>query len=255
MAPQPGKVIVECPSCQQLLNIPADRRKLQLTCPKCRATWLWSSKGTSQTTGLPADSADSSQNGLAKALAVISGPLKEYWQGLSRWNRPGDLAGFIKSQQPMSADLIQYVLGAAGVTALVARVIGYEEGSLEFVNIPIVNEIIVVVVFLAGGLISSLMCHKPLRLAGGRGMFRQTCLSFTYVAVTFLPFIVLAEGIYLRVTHNPLPRSWYTGPQLIYSSPLLARVHEISYGKALAVIASVAVALLIAVVAVVLLRG
>ncbi len=37
MRQEPDKVIVECCSCRQLLNIPANRRKLQLTCPKCRA--------------------------------------------------------------------------------------------------------------------------------------------------------------------------------------------------------------------------
>ncbi len=41
MAPEPEKIVVECPSCRQSLRIPADRRKMQLTCPKCRASWLW----------------------------------------------------------------------------------------------------------------------------------------------------------------------------------------------------------------------
>lgn len=42
MTPEPEKIIVECPRCRQALSIPGDRHKLQLTCPKCRATWLWS---------------------------------------------------------------------------------------------------------------------------------------------------------------------------------------------------------------------
>jgi hypothetical protein len=45
MAPEPDKVIVECPNCRQSLSIPPNRRKLHLTCPKCRANWLWSSEG------------------------------------------------------------------------------------------------------------------------------------------------------------------------------------------------------------------
>src|SRR5215471_4764533 len=45
MALEPEKVIVECPHCGQSLRIPANRRKLQLTCPKCRANWVWSSEG------------------------------------------------------------------------------------------------------------------------------------------------------------------------------------------------------------------
>jgi parallel beta-helix repeat protein len=44
MAPTADKVIVECPNCRQSLWIPANRRRLRLTCPKCRANWLWLSE-------------------------------------------------------------------------------------------------------------------------------------------------------------------------------------------------------------------
>src|SRR5262245_47822741 len=41
-----GKVIGECASGGQLLNTPGNRRKLRLTCPKCRTTWIWAFEPT-----------------------------------------------------------------------------------------------------------------------------------------------------------------------------------------------------------------
>ena len=46
MTPDPSKVTLQCPACQQHLNVPADRRKLRVTCPKCRTSWLWSPEAT-----------------------------------------------------------------------------------------------------------------------------------------------------------------------------------------------------------------
>ena len=39
---QPEKVITNCPKCSQKLRIPSDLGNLNLTCPKCRHSWLFS---------------------------------------------------------------------------------------------------------------------------------------------------------------------------------------------------------------------
>lgn len=41
MAAQADKIILDCSTCGQQVRIPGDRRKLQVTCPKCRTSWLW----------------------------------------------------------------------------------------------------------------------------------------------------------------------------------------------------------------------
>jgi hypothetical protein len=181
---------------------------------------------------------------VAKALAVISRPLADYWHGLSRFNRLEDLVVFIKSQQLISGDLLKYVLGSILVTTVIARVIGYDEGSLEFVDIPILNEILAVGVFLIGGLTAALIYHKPLQLAGGRGTFRHALISAIYVAVTFLPFIVLADGLLGRLADRPLPTAAYSAPQLVYLANLLGKIHELSYQKVFALLSGVTVALI-----------
>ena len=39
---QPEKVITNCPKCSQKLRVPSDLGNLNLTCPKCRHSWLFS---------------------------------------------------------------------------------------------------------------------------------------------------------------------------------------------------------------------
>ena len=98
---------------------------------------------------------------------------------------------------------------------------------------------------LAGGFIASLVYHKPLRLAGGQGKFCHTWLATTYVSVSFLPFIVLAEGVCLRFFHTRLATSTSTGLEAVYLATLLAKLHEITYRKALGIVAGITVASLV----------
>src|SRR5258708_3405387 len=36
-----GKTVLECPNCHQKLSVPSDHARMEVTCPKCRTSWVW----------------------------------------------------------------------------------------------------------------------------------------------------------------------------------------------------------------------
>ena len=101
--------------------------------------------------------------------------------------------------------------------------------------------------------IKSLLFHKPVKLLGGKGELRHTFVAATYVAVTFYPFFILADGIVLRVAGQALPASAYAGAQRVYLAALLGKIHEVSNGKAYVALGITRTLVLSVVLAVVLL--
>jgi hypothetical protein len=186
------------------------------------------------------------------ALSVIAEPLKEYWRGLKRFSHP-EIVIWIKSLSPMSKDLINLALGSIVVSTIVSKIFGNNEGSLDLVDIPVLNEIFVIGIFLIGGLLSGSICHKPLRWIGGTGQFRDAVVAAIYVSLVITPIIFFLEGIYFYFTGEKLPASGMSGGSQAMYATLLAKIYEISLGKTLLAITGASIALILFVAGIALL--
>ena len=178
---------------------------------------------------------DSGNRG-ARAFAVIFEPLRDYWYGLVRCKDPDSLATFLESTQMMSSAFFKYILGGTITATIAAKVLHYEHSGLEVVGIPILDDLINLLVQLILGLISGLMLHKPLRLAGGKGTFHHTAVASVYVSVAFLfPGVILYWGF--KQLNLLEAASFVAGCiSMPYLSIVLAKLHLITRRRALTVL-------------------
>ena len=175
-----------------------------------------------------------SQHPLQEAIKAILEPLSDYFKGFGRLAQPKLLGEYILSEQATVANFVKFLLGSVLLGSFIEALLP-SEGSLQFVSLPLVNDVLILVMWLLLGVVLTAITYKPLRWLGGKGQFRHTLMATIFSVAVYYPIISLIEGLFTKIFKTPTPQSVMRG--LGYSSltllaQALALIHNVKNSKA-----------------------
>lgn len=168
---------------------------------------------------------------LAEGLSVILEPVKDYLIGMRRLTRPDLLARLIMSNRLEPTDFIKYLLGAALVGSFVSKVLGVENSSFSFLDIPILEECSAILIFVLIAFAVALPAHYCLRWFGGSGKFSSAFIAAGYVMVTFYPLSLALDKFSSMVGTANTSTTGFQTVTMTYSATLFSRIYGLKYLK------------------------
>lgn len=178
-----------------------------------------------------------------KPLATMS----LYRSFLSLVGEPEVLAYQIRARHITAGDLSKAIAVSAVFAALIAQLFRLDLGGVE-VGMGMLNTVLDGLILMLLYLAAAVITHWPLRLAGGKGSFRDTFVANTFVGAVAYPLMVLLVGgmVLMGASEAEAWRNSQVGTGAI-AVTVLAPVHGISWRRTLLVLSIVMPLVLVAV--------
>lgn len=188
--------------------------------------------------------ADALRHVVRDRLQKLLQPLTEYWAGLQRAGNPKLLADYIASKEGNAANIYKFMGASIALTASVESVLP-SESVIKVTPLDKVNNLLMMLIWVLGGLLTASVTYKPLRWLGGQGRFRATLIAAVYVTALYYPMFSLLEGLFKFITNKPMPNVNYL--TLVPFCQIVAKIHNLSMSRTMVAVvgASVAVAVLL----------
>ena len=127
--------------------------------------------------------------------------------------------------------LTKFLLGSIMVSTFV-NFITTNDGALDIVPVPFLNDALFLAVFAIGGIVMAMLSLPLIRAFGGRENFKNTATTYIFVGGLLMPLLTLADGVIFLTTGDlPAPQAAGAASAYIYASALKS-LHGISLGKA-----------------------
>ena len=120
------------------------------------------------------------KNDFAALIAVAVSPLTTYGSAWKHFFHTEPVAARIRSYSERPLEVVNLLFAASVLSAIAVALTGYNGSTVQLVNFPMVDELLEVLMFILGGLLSAVVYHPPLRWFGGIGRFRHSAIACAY---------------------------------------------------------------------------
>ncbi len=151
-------------------------------------------------------------------------PLTGYWAALQRAGNPKRFGDFIASKEGNTPDLLMFMAVSIALTSVVEFVLP-SKSHIEFTRSGEINNLLMMSIWILGGLLAAAIAYKPLRLVGGQGSFRATLIAAVYTTALYYPMFSILEGLYSLIAKRPMPHLNYL--TLVPFCLIVAQIHNL----------------------------
>jgi len=193
-----SQTIIPCPNCQHKARVPSNKT-IRYNCPECTTSVTVSMGTVTDFKGQKSNAqGQNDKKGLLVIVEEIFSPVTKYWQGLVAMNQLETLANDIRSGRFTLRDLTRISLGTiifnAALGAIGAKLIDDPGYIFKVIDIPILNEFLVVIIFYTTSLINAAVARTGLNSNDHKHIdFEHIFLGATLVPMIALPIFTGLE--------------------------------------------------------------
>lgn len=187
-----------------------------------------------------------------RLAGVVFAPLTDYGRALAASAQPEALAEEIRSRRLRLDGLATATIGAIAVATFAGRVLGFEAGTLDLVEIPFLNDIAVLLWFGFAAFLGTVVTQPLLRRFGGTARFSDTMTANAHLAIVYAPMLAVASAVMIMALGLPEdPELWTSADAQIarlllqvvtfvpaaHSVVVMARLHGLSVARTVGAVA------------------